>query len=77
VRDERALLDDTVNVAAGNVVANGNVSGLKVPFPVVVQRGDVDAAGDENAVLINGNPLQRTLDTWGKGTRNNMERGLG
>jgi len=62
VLDERVLVDDTVDVATGDVGADTVVEGLKLPELLLVEGRGVDATGDVDARrhLLDG--LQGTLD---------------
>jgi hypothetical protein len=61
---EKTVLENgTEDVAAGDVVADLELAGCEVPLLLTVERGQVDTAGNVNAVGVVGDTLERALDT--------------
>jgi hypothetical protein len=63
VADERVFDDGAEDIAAGDVVSDLVVAGGKVPLLLAVEGGDVDTAGNVDAVGGLGDALERALDT--------------
>lgn len=62
VHDDRVLVHLAKDVASGDVVADLEVDGVKVPLDRAVQRGGVDAAGDVDGRRELSDRLERALD---------------
>jgi hypothetical protein len=63
IADEAVFDDGAKDITTGDLVADLVFARRKVPFLLAVESGDVDTAGDVNAVCSLGNALKGTLDT--------------
>lgn len=60
--EQTVLEDGTEDVAAGDVVADLELAGCEVPLLLAVEGGQIDAAGDVDALGVVGDALEWALD---------------